>query len=66
MTSKYLMEKSETRYRITFTQRESQCLAQAAKGKNLSQIAKVLNITKTTVSFYFANVRRKIDLLLVR
>jgi len=41
--------------------RESQCLIESARGKTISEIGQVLQISERTVAFHLANVRRKLD-----
>ena len=41
--------------------RESQCLIEAACGKTIFEIGQVLQISERTVAFHLANVRRKLD-----
>ena len=44
----------------TLSDREAQCLALAAFGKTIQQIAVVLPITERTVAFHLTNARRKL------
>lgn len=43
---------------IWFTSRELQCLAKAAEGNSLSQIAETLGITQHSVRFYFVSIKK--------
>lgn len=43
------------------TQRERQCLAWAARGKTVADIAVLVGVTPRTIAFHLENARRKLD-----
>lgn len=45
---------------VKFTQRESECMREALKGKTIPKIAEVLNLSSRTVEFYMTKLRRKV------
>lgn len=45
---------------IVFTQRESECIREAIKGKTIRKIGNALNLSPRTVEFYITKMRRKL------
>jgi len=43
------------------SERESQCLIESARGKTISEVGEILQISERTVAFHLANARRKLD-----
>jgi DNA-binding CsgD family transcriptional regulator len=51
---------------LRLSERENECLALAALGKTMPQIARVLPISERTVAFHLANARRKLQVASLR
>jgi len=51
---------------IAFTKREAECVQQGTQSKNLSQIAESLGISKRSVCFYMAGIRKKCSMLMLQ